>query len=106
MMTGMNFRQAFGEVVREQRLAQNLTLRQASQRGFVSYSFWSEVERGVKDCGSSFMTAIADGLGVELYDLIIETGYRLAGEGVKIPDSPESLFVRDSRWASQYADLK
>ena len=106
MMTGMKFKEAFGKVVREQRLAQNLTLRQASQRGFVSYSFWSEVERGVKECGSDFMTAIADGLGVELYDIVIEAGYRLAGEGVKIPDSPESLFVRDSRWASQYADLK
>lgn len=106
MMTGMKFKEAFGEVVREQRLAQNLTLRQASERAFVSYSFWSEVERGIKECGSDFMTAMADGLGVELYDLVIEAGYRLAGEGVKIPDSPESLFVRDSKWASQYADLK
>lgn len=106
MMTGMKFKEAFGEVVREQRLAQNLTLRQASERAFVSYSFWSEVERGVKECGSDFMTAMADGLGVELYDLVIEAGYRLAGEGVKIPDTPESLFVRDSRWANQYADLK
>lgn len=106
MMTGMKFRQAFGEVVREQRLAKSLTLRQASERAFVSYSFWSEVERGLKDCGSDFMESMAQGLGVELYDLIIEAGYRLSGDNLAIPDTPEILFVRDSRWASQYADLK
>ena len=106
MLTGMKFRQAFGEVVREQRLAKRLTLREASQRAFVSYSFWSEVERGLKDCGSDFMESMAQGLGVQLYDLIIEAGYRLSGEGLAIPDTPEALFVRDNKWANQYADLK
>jgi transcriptional regulator with XRE-family HTH domain len=107
-MAGMRlFKEVFGEVVRERRLDLNLTLRQASERAFVSYSFWSEVERGVKECGSIFMNSIAVGLGVGLDELIIETGYRLSEDlDIKIPDTPEALFVRDAGWAAQYADLK
>jgi len=107
-MAGMRlFKEVFGEVVRERRLDLNLTLRQASERAFVSYSFWSEVERGVKECGSIFMNSIAVGLGVGLDELIIETGYRLSEvAAIEIPDTPEALFVRDAGWAAQYADLK
>jgi transcriptional regulator with XRE-family HTH domain len=101
----MKFKEALGEVLREQRLAKSLTMRQVSERGHLSYSFLSEVERGIKDCSSDFITAIANGLGVESYDLIIEAGYRMAGSGTFVPDTPESLFLRDSRWASQYSDL-
>lgn len=107
-MAGMRlFKEVFGEVVRETRLSRGLTLRQASERAFVSYSFWSEVERGVKDCGSDFMAAISVGLGVGLDELLIETGYRLSEEAeLQIPDTLEGLFVRDASWAAQYADLK
>jgi transcriptional regulator with XRE-family HTH domain len=104
-LTGMKFKEALGEVLREQRLAKSLTMRQVSERGHLSYSFLSEVERGIKDCSSDFITAIANGLGVESYDLIIEAGYRMAGDRTIVPDTPESLFLRDSRWASQYSDL-
>lgn len=106
MMTGMNFRQAFGEVVRAQRLAKNLTLRQVSRNGFVSMGHLSDVENGRKEGSSAFIDGVAKGLGVNAYDLIIEAGFRMAEKGIEIPDTPESLFVRDSRWANQYADLK
>ncbi len=107
-MAGMRlFKEVFGEVVREQRLSKGITLREASEKAFVSYSFWSEVERGIKDCGSNFMGAIAIGLGVGLDELIIETGYRLSEElTLEIPDTPEILYTRDEAWAGQYADLK
>lgn len=103
---GMKFREALGEVVREQRLANGLQLRDVSEKGHLSYSFLSEVERGLKECSSDYLTAIANGLGVEAHDLIIEAGFRMAEKGLDIPDTPESLFVRDSSWATQYADLK
>lgn len=106
MMTGMKFKQAIGEVIREQRQANGLQLRDLSQRGFVSYSYLSEVERGLKDCSSDSLQSIANGLGVELYDLIIEAGYRMAGDTIKVPDTPENLFVRNGDWLRQYADLK
>jgi transcriptional regulator with XRE-family HTH domain len=102
----MEFKKALGEVVREQRLANGLHLRDVSERGHLSYSHLSEVERGVKEASSMIIESIANGLGLEAYDLIIEAGFRMAGKGLQIPDTPESLFVRDSKWATQYADLK
>lgn len=106
MVSRMNFRSVFGELVREQRQANGIQLRELAEKCFLSYSYLSEVERGLKECASTTMEQIANGLGVELYDLIIETGYRMAGDSVVVPDSPESLFVRSDKWRDQYADLK
>ena len=103
----MRFREALGEVVREQRHANGLQLRDVSERGHLSHSFLSEVERGLKECSSDYLNAIANGLGVNTCDLIIEAGYRMAGDGrTAVPDTPESLFIRNLEWQSQYADLK
>jgi transcriptional regulator with XRE-family HTH domain len=104
-MTAMNFREAIGEVIREQRLANGLQLRDVSERGHLSYSHLSEVERGIKEASSMVLQNIANGLGVQTYDLIIEAGYRMAESCVAVPDSPESLFVRNHDWQGQYADL-
>jgi transcriptional regulator with XRE-family HTH domain len=105
-MVGLKFREYLGEVVREQRIANGLQLRDVAERGHVSYSFLSEFERGLKDCSSDYLQAIANGMGVELYSLIIEAGYRMAGEQLAVPDTAESLFERGSDWANQYSDLK
>ena len=103
----MEFSRALGEVVREQRLAKNLTLRAVCDKGFVSSGHLSDIENGRKECSSVVISNIANGLGVETYDLIIEAGYRMAGDRLAIvPDTPESLFVRNLEWQSQYADLK
>lgn len=106
MVSSMNFREVFGELIREQRIANGLQLRDLAEKSFLSYSYLSELERGLKECSSSTMECLANGLGVELYDLIIETGYRMAGESVVVPNTPESLFVRNDKWHSQYADLE
>jgi transcriptional regulator with XRE-family HTH domain len=105
-MTGKLFHQTLGEVIREQRLAKKLTLRQVSANGFVSMGHLSDVEQGRKEGSSTFLDGVANGLGVELSWLIIETGYRMAEASVDVPDTPESLFSRPENWASQYADLK
>lgn len=89
-MTGVDFRQALGECMKEQRLANGLTLRQVASRGHIALGYLSEVERGHKDPSSETIRAIANGLGVNAYELIIEAGYRMAEADV--PDSPESLF--------------
>jgi len=101
----MRFRHALGEVVREQRLAKSLTLRGVSTKGFVSIGHLSDIERGVKEASSDTIEAIANGLGIESYWLIIEAGYRMTGEAPFIPDTPEGLFIRNSRWVEQYSDL-
>lgn len=106
MIPTMNFREVFGELIREQRQANGLQLRDLAEKAHLSYSYLSELERGVKECSSTTMECLANGLGVELYDLIIETGYRMAGDSVVVPNTPESLFVRNDKWHSQYADLE
>ena len=103
-MTGMRFSEALGEVVRERRLALGLTLREVASTGYVSMGHLSDVENGRKEGSSGFINGVANGLGVEASDLIIQAGFRMAG--VEVPDSPESLFERGSVWANQYADLK
>lgn len=106
MMSGMRFSEALGEVIREQRLAKNLSLRQVSKVGFVSMGHLSDVENARKEGSSAFIEGVAKGLGVNAYDLIIEAGFRMAGAGLAIPDTPESLFARDTKWQNQYADLR
>lgn len=103
-MTGMKFSEALGEVIREQRLAKELTLRDVARNGFVSMGHLSDVENGRKEGSSAFINGVANGLGMEASELIIQAGFRMAR--VEVPDTPESLFVRDSKWANQYADLK
>jgi len=106
MTTGKLFYQTLGELLREQRLAKRLTLREVSKLGRVSMGHLSDVETGRKEGSSTFLDGVANGLGVELSWLIVETGYRMAEDKPDIPDTPESLFVRNPAWANQYADLK
>lgn len=87
----MNFRQALGEVIREQRLAQERTLRSITDEGFIALGYLSEVERGQKDPSSEIIDSIANGLGIETYELIIKAGYKMAD--LEIPETPESLFA-------------
>lgn len=105
-ITAMRFYEALGEVIREQRLAKGLTLRDVCKTGFVSMGHLSDVENGRKEGSSVFIEAVANGLGVNTYDLIIEAGYKMAGDTIFVPDTAESLFVRDAKWTGQYADLK
>ena len=100
----VNFQIAFGEVVRERRLANKQTLRTLSANGYLALGYLSEVERGQKCASSDIIEAIANGLGVEAYELIIQAGLRMA----EVPDTPESLFAntRNAEWQKQYADLR
>jgi len=93
----MQFRYALGSIVRERRLANGLQLRELASLSHISYSFLSEVERGVKEASSSVIDGIANGLGIEPYDLILETGYRMA--------TGDELDTRQLDWVNQYQDL-
>lgn len=89
---GMKFYEALGQVIREERLKQNLTLRQVAARGFVSMGHLSDVENARKEGSENFIDAVAVALEIEPYELIIEAGYRMADSTV--PDNAE-LLVRD-----------
>lgn len=75
----MMLRVAVGDVVRELRTERGWTLRQLSAKSNVSIGYLSEVERGVKEMSSQVIQSVADGLGVQLAEIIVEAGFRLGG---------------------------
>lgn len=92
----MLFRQALGEVLREERLSQRKTLRIISGTGRIALGYLSEVERGDKEVSSEILDGVADALGLSTYEVIMRAGMRMAG--VYVPDTPEMLL-------DEYADL-
>ena len=100
----MLFKDALGGVVRDLRTNKQLALREVAG-DLISFNYLSEIERGKKEPSSSVLKIIANGLGVEAHDLIIEAGYRMAEAKVAVPDTAESLFVRSDNWFRQYEDL-
>lgn len=89
-MTVMNFRQALGEVIRTERQARGLRMRDVAERGYLSYGHLSEVERGIKEASSLVLDGIATGMSMKTYELILKTAYLMAD--IEIPDTPEELF--------------
>lgn len=96
----MLYREALGEILREERLSQGMTLRTVAKQSTLALGYLSEVERGQKEISSELLKILAaDGLSVEIADLVIRAGMRLAG--LDIPDTAESLY----EVIDQYADL-
>lgn len=95
----MLFRDALGEVLREERLAKGMTLRQASVKGCMALGYLSEVERGQKELSSEPLRSLANGLGIPVHELIFKTGLRMAG--LDVPDTAEGLLER----VDEYTDL-
>ncbi len=77
-MTSKTFRVILGEVLKEHRLEKSMTQRNVSEKSSVALGYLSEVERGQKEASSEILENLAYGLGVPLYQIIIEAGYRLA----------------------------
>lgn len=97
----MELHKAIGEVVKEQRLAKELTLRELSGRSSVSLSYLCEVERGDKQPSSKIVEALAGGLNLNPYEIILEAGIKMYRES-----APQTLYVPDlTAWAGQYSDL-
>lgn len=63
-------RHLIGEVLRTQRVARGLTLRQVSARAQVSLGYISEVERGHKEPSSELLAALCAALEVSLSQVL------------------------------------
>lgn len=88
-MASYKYRQALGETIYQARVEKGLILRELSLRAQVSVGHLSEVERGMKEASSEVLEAIARGLDVPLYQIIIQAGFRLGereGAFDKVPD--------------------
>jgi transcriptional regulator with XRE-family HTH domain len=67
----MLYRVALGQVLRDERQAQGLTLRQVSGRARVALGYLSEIERGAKELSSELLDNLADlGLGVDTSEMV------------------------------------
>jgi transcriptional regulator with XRE-family HTH domain len=64
------FRTELGEVLRETRQAQGRTLRDVATASSVSLGYLSELERGTKEASSELLSAVCQGLGMSLSELL------------------------------------
>lgn len=86
----ISFHEALGIVIRDERQAKDLTLRDVASNGFVSMGHLSDVENGRKQGSSQFISAVAKALDLQPHDLVLEAGYLM--KQFQIPRTPESLF--------------
>ena len=76
---------AIGETLRAVRNERKLTLRQVAEGAHVSLSYLAEIERGEKDPSSRVLESVAEGLGVEMGDLLIRIAATLEPESTTTP---------------------
>jgi transcriptional regulator with XRE-family HTH domain len=97
----MYYKDAIGEVIREERLAQGMTMRSLADSSPIAIGYLSEVERGQKEASSQVLERIAIGLGKETYELIVEAGMKMYRDSL-----PDVVYLPDkTAWAEQYSDL-
>jgi transcriptional regulator with XRE-family HTH domain len=88
-----------GALVRAQRLAADLSLRDLSQRTKVSNAYLSQLERGLHEPSLSVLKAIASALGLPLAALLASAGVLDVADDVDERPLPETeaAILRDPR---------
>jgi transcriptional regulator with XRE-family HTH domain len=89
--------QALGALLRAQRLAAELSLRELSERTKVSNAYLSQLERGLHEPSLTVLRAIATALGVPLGSLLDRAGLLERGEttGHATVRETEAAIMRD-----------
>jgi len=86
--------EALGALLRAQRLAADLSLRELAERASVSNAYLSQLERGLHEPSLSVLKAIASALGLPLGPLLTRVGMLEAG-GEPEPRETEAAILRD-----------
>ena len=73
------WRDVVGEVLREERLAQQRTLKDVADAARISMPYLSELERGRKEASSEVLAAASKALGLRLSELVSLAQVRLGG---------------------------
>ena len=74
------FRRLLGDVLRERRLEQGLTLRQVSAEARVSLGYISEIERGQKEASSELLASLCTALEAPLSEVLRDVSVAVALE--------------------------
>lgn len=97
----MKLRVAMGQVARDIRLGKKLTMREVTEKSGMSLSHLSDIENGNKEASSEIWECVANGLGVSVARIVLETGYLMS----PTPDTAEPLvdeygrdFTNTARW--------
>jgi hypothetical protein len=69
--------EVIGDVLRDERRAQERTLADVAADAFVSLPYLSEVERGLKEPSSDVLASICGALGISLADVLERSAGRL-----------------------------
>jgi transcriptional regulator with XRE-family HTH domain len=84
-----------GGLLRAQRIAADLTLRELAERTKVSNAYLSQLERGLHEPSLSVLRAISSALGVPLGPLLTRVGMLEAGEAEPALRETEAAILRD-----------
>ena len=87
--------QTLGALLRAQRLAKGLSLRELSARTGVSNAYLSGIERGLHEPSLSVLNAIASALDTPLGPLLVRAGVLDDGEQSDRPRDTETAIERD-----------
>jgi transcriptional regulator with XRE-family HTH domain len=79
-------RRLLGDVLRQIRLEQGLTLREVSAAARVSLGYISEIERGQKEASSECLAAICGALDVPLSVVLADVSGEIAREEAAVAD--------------------
>jgi transcriptional regulator with XRE-family HTH domain len=82
------FRRLLGDVLRERRLAQGLTLRQVSADARVSLGYISEIERGQKEASSELLASLCTALDAPLSAVLRDVSEAVAIEEAATAPTP------------------
>ncbi len=82
------FREALGDVLRQERVRRGLTLRELSGRARISLGYISEVERGQKEASSELLASLCDALEVTLSSVLREVS-----DSIAVVEAPITLPV-------------
>jgi transcriptional regulator with XRE-family HTH domain len=86
--------EALGALLRSQRLAAELSLRELAERTSVSNAYLSQLERGQHEPSLSVLRAIASALGLPLASLLAHAGL-LEGDGERSMGGTEAAILSD-----------
>jgi len=75
-MSDVLLREILGMTLKAHRSANNMTLRELSAKIYLSLSYLSEVERGIKEPSSEMLELICKGLNLSIFQLMRDA-YRI-----------------------------
>jgi transcriptional regulator with XRE-family HTH domain len=82
------FRRQLGDVLRERRLEQGMTLRQVSAEARVSLGYISEIERGRKEASSELLSSLCSALDTPLSEVLRHVSEAVAVEEAATAPTP------------------